>query len=68
METMKIVSSRLQLTMTGVAGAEEIEDGLAAPRRPPPKHPTSLARVACVALPDVFSITVGERVVVVYPV
>jgi len=24
--------------MTGVAGAEDIEDGLAAPRRPPPKH------------------------------
>ena len=29
METTKIVSSRQQLTMTGVAGAEEIEDGLA---------------------------------------
>jgi len=52
METTKIVSSRQQLTMTGVAGAEEIEDGLAAPRRPPPKHSTSLA-----ASPDVFSIT-----------
>jgi len=35
--------------MTGIAGAEDIEDGLSAPRRPPPKHSTSLARVACVA-------------------
>jgi len=34
METTKIVSSRQQLTMTGVAGAEEIEDGLATPHRP----------------------------------
>jgi len=30
METTKIVSSRQQLTMTGVARAEEIEDDLAA--------------------------------------
>jgi len=37
-----------QLTMTGVAGAEDIQDGLAAPRRPPPKHSMSLARIACV--------------------
>jgi len=35
--------------MTGVAGAEDIEDGLAASCRPPPKHSTSLARVACIA-------------------
>jgi len=35
--------------MTGVAGAENIEDGLAAPRGPPPKHSTSLPHVACVA-------------------
>jgi len=35
--------------MTGVAGEENIEDGLAALRRPPPKHSTSLARVVCVA-------------------
>jgi len=35
--------------MTGVARAEDIEDGLAALRRPPPKHSTSVARVACVA-------------------
>jgi len=35
--------------MTGVAGVEDIEHGLAAPHRPPPKHSTSLARVACVA-------------------
>jgi len=34
--------------MTGVAGAEEIEDGLAAPRCPPAKHSTSRAHVACV--------------------
>jgi len=34
--------------MIGVAGVEEIEDGLAALRRPPPKHSTSLAHVACV--------------------
>jgi len=39
---------RQQLTMTGVAGVENIEDGLAAPRRPPPKYSTSLAHVACV--------------------
>jgi len=32
------VLPREQLTMTGVAGAEEIEDGLAALRCPPPKH------------------------------
>jgi len=32
-----------------VAGAEEIKDGLAALRRPPPTHSTSLARVACIA-------------------
>jgi len=31
--------------MTGVVTAEKIKDGLAAPRRPPPKHSTSLARV-----------------------
>jgi len=31
--------------MTGVAGAQDIEDDLAALRRPPPKHSTSLARV-----------------------
>jgi len=49
---------RQQLTMTGVAGAEDIEDGWAAPCRPHPNHSTSLARVACVAAsPDVFSIT-----------
>jgi len=50
METTKIMSSRQQqqLTMIGVAGAEEIRDGLAAPRRPPPKHSTSLAHVACI--------------------
>jgi len=35
--------------MTGIAGAEDIEDGLAVPRCPPPKRSTSLARVACVA-------------------
>jgi len=35
--------------MTGVVGAEKIEHGLAALRRPPPKHSTSLARVACIA-------------------
>ena len=46
METTKVLSSHHQLTMTGVAGAEEVEDGLAAPRRPPPKHSTSLACVA----------------------
>jgi len=34
--------------MIGVAGAEEIGDGLAAPRRPPPQHSTSLAHVACI--------------------
>jgi len=34
--------------MTGIAGAEEIEDGLAAPRRLPPKHSTSLTRIACI--------------------
>jgi len=38
-------SPRQQLTMTGIAGAQEIEHGLAAPRRPPPKHSTSLAHV-----------------------
>jgi len=32
--------------MTGVAEVEDIEDGLAAPRRPPPKHSASLACVA----------------------
>jgi len=35
--------------MTGVAGAEDIEDGLATLHRPPPKHSTSPARVASVA-------------------
>jgi len=35
--------------MTGIAEVEDIEDGLVAPRRPPPKHSTSFARVACVA-------------------
>jgi len=35
--------------MTGVAGAEEIEDGLTAQHRPPPKHLTSLARIACIS-------------------
>jgi len=44
METTKIVSSRQQLTMTGVARAEEIEDDLAAPRRPPPKHSIEFGR------------------------
>jgi len=34
--------------MTGIVGAEKIEDGLAAPHRPPPKHSTSLACIACV--------------------
>jgi len=29
---------RQQLTMTSVAEGEEIEDGLATPRHPPPKH------------------------------
>jgi len=38
-------SPRQQLTMTGVVGAEAIEDGLVASRRPPSKHSTSLARV-----------------------
>jgi len=60
METTKIVSSmqlvnkrntspdspHQQLMMTSAVTAEKIEDGLAAPRRPPPKHSTSLARVA----------------------
>jgi len=54
METTKIVSSRSssssssrqQLTMTVAVGAEEIEDGLAAPRRLPPKHSASQAGVA----------------------
>jgi len=35
--------------MTGIAEVEDIEDGLATLRRPPPKHSTSLAHVACVA-------------------
>jgi len=39
---------RRQLTMTGVAGVEEIEDGLTAARHLPPKHSTSLARVVLV--------------------
>jgi len=34
--------------MTGVVGAEKIEDVLAALHRPPPKHSSSLARVAYV--------------------
>jgi len=34
--------------MTGVAGEEEMEDGLAARHRPSPKHLTSLARIAFV--------------------
>jgi len=38
-------SPRQQLTMTGVVGAKEIKDGLAASRRPPSKHSTSLALV-----------------------
>ena len=39
-------SPRQQLTMTGVAGVEEIEDGLAVWLRPPRKHSTSLACIA----------------------
>jgi len=42
-------SPHQQLTMTGVAGEEEMEDGLAAQHRPPPKHLTSLACIARVA-------------------
>jgi len=35
--------------MTGVAKVEDIKDDLVALRRPPPKHSTSFAHVACVA-------------------
>jgi len=53
---------RQQLTMTGVGGAEEIEDGLAAPRRPHPKiQRVSPASPASPASPDVFSITGFEQ-------
>jgi len=53
---------RQQLTMTGGAGAEDIEDGLAAPRRPPSKHSKSLAhprrlcrprQLMCLVLPGI---------------
>jgi len=35
--------------MTGVAGAEEIEDGLTAPHHPLPTHSMNLACVACIS-------------------
>ena len=52
METTKIVTSRQRLTMTGVAGAEEIEDGLAASKALNESRPRRPRHLMCLVLPS----------------